>query len=113
MIPKIIKNDLDYQTALDRIEVLMDRERKTDELELLSMLVEMYEEERFLVDLPDPVEAIRFRMEQAGLRQADLVPYFGSRSRVSEVLSGKRRLSLNMIRRLHKGLGIPAGVLIQ
>ncbi len=116
MIPKLIKNDREYEATLERIEALMDAGPNTpdgDELELLTTLVELYEEERFPVGLPDPIEAVRFRMEQAGLKQQDLVPYIGSRSKVSEVLNGKRSLSLKMIRALHDGLGIPAEVLLQ
>ena len=115
MVAKVIKNDREYEAALERIEELMDAVPDTpegDELELLSTLVELYEEKRYPIDLPDPVEAIRFRMEQVGLKQQDLVPYIGSRSKVSEVLNGKRPLSLKMIRALHKGLGIPAEVLL-
>jgi HTH-type transcriptional regulator/antitoxin HigA len=84
-----------------------------DELELLVTLVELYEAEAYPIGLPDPVEAIKFRMEQQGLIQRDLVPFFGSRGKVSEVLSGHRPLSLAMIRKLHSGLGIPAEVLLQ
>jgi HTH-type transcriptional regulator/antitoxin HigA len=116
MIPKVIKNDRDYEAALARIDELMDATRDTpegDQLELLTTLVEAYEEQHFPIDLPDPIEAIRFRMEQAGLKQQDLVPYIGSRSKVSEVLSGRRPLSLKMIRALHKGLNIPAEVLLR
>lgn len=116
MVAKVIKNDREYEAALERIEGLMDAAPNTpegDELELLTTLVESYEEKRFPVDLPDPVEAIRFRMEQAGLKQQDLVPFIGSRSKVSEVLAGKRPLSLKMIRALHGGLGIPAEVLLR
>jgi HTH-type transcriptional regulator/antitoxin HigA len=116
MVAKVIKNEREHEAALERIEALMDAAPSTpegDELELLTTLVELYEEKRFPIELPDPVEAIRFRMEQAGLKQQDLVPYVGSRSKVSEVLSGKRPLSLKMIRALHKGLGIPAEVLLQ
>jgi HTH-type transcriptional regulator/antitoxin HigA len=116
MVPKVIKNDREYEAAFGRIEDLMDAAPDTpegDELELLTTLVEVYEEKQFPIDLPDPIEAIRFRMEQAGLKQQDLVPYIGSRSKVSEVLAGKRPLSLRMIRALHKGLGIPAEVLLR
>jgi HTH-type transcriptional regulator/antitoxin HigA len=86
--------------------------REGDELDLLSMLVHAYEDEAFPIDLPDPVDAIRFRMDQQGLMPRDLVPFIGSRSRVSEVLSGRRTLSLNMIRALSSGLKIPAAVLV-
>jgi HTH-type transcriptional regulator/antitoxin HigA len=83
------------------------------ELELWSLLVEKYEEERFPIATPDPIEAIRFRMEQAGLAPADLQPYLQSKSKVSEVMNRKRPLSLSMIRALHRGLQIPAEVLVQ
>ncbi len=115
MVAKLIKTDADYEAALERISDLMGVPAGTpdaDELELLTHLVEMYEELHYPIPLPDPIEAIRFRMDQQGLKQADLVPYLGSRSKVSEVLSGKRPLSLAMIRKLHAGLGIPAEVLI-
>ena len=116
MPPKVIKSDHDYEVTLERIEALMDAAPNTpegDELELLTTLVEIYEKKKFPIDLPDPIEAIRFRMEQAGLKQQDLVTYVGSRSRVSEVLSGRRALSLKMIRALHSGFGIPAEVLLR
>lgn len=116
MIPKIIKTEEEYETTLERIDALMDAVPDTpegDELELLVTLVELYEEKVYPIDLPDPVEAIKFRMEQQGLKQKDLIPFLGSRSKVSEVLSGKRPLSLAMIRKIHNGLGIPAEVLLQ
>jgi HTH-type transcriptional regulator / antitoxin HigA len=116
MLPKVIKSDRDYEAALGRIEALMDSVPNTpdgEELDLLTTLVEIYEQNRFPMDLPDPIDAIRFRMEQAALKQQDLVPYIGSRSKVSEVLRGRRPLSLKMIRALHKGLGIPAEVLLR
>ena len=84
-----------------------------DELELWAHLVEEYEEEHYPIDLPDPIAAIRFRMDQQDLKPADLIPYIGSKSKVSEVLNRKRPLSLAMIRKLHSGLGIPAEVLLQ
>lgn len=86
--------------------------READELEVLALPIEQYEEKQFPIDLPDPVEVTRFRMEQQGLRNKDLVPFSGSASKVSEVLNGSRPLSLNMIRRLNKGLGILAVILI-
>lgn len=113
---KLIKNEADYAVALDRIEALfaaLPGTPESDELELLVHLVETYEARTWPIAPPDPVSAIRFRMEQAGLRQTDLVPYIGSKSKVSEVLNGKRPLSLSMIRNLSKGLGIPASVLLQ
>jgi len=115
MKPKVIKTESDCAAALARIQELIDAKRNTpqgDELELLSLLVHDYEEKRFPMDRPDPIEAIRFRMEQQGLKPTDLVPFLGSRSRVSEVLSGRRNLSLKMIRALVRGLGIPAEVLL-
>ena len=116
MVAKLIKTEEDYKQALDRIHGLMDAKAGTaeaDELELIAKLVSDYEEEEFPIGLPDPIEAIKFRMEQAGLKQKDLVPYIGSRSKVSEVLRWKRPLSLTMMRSLHEGLGIPAEVLLQ
>ncbi len=115
MEPRVLKTETEYEVALARVEGLMDAEPGTpegDDLELWSMLVEDYEERHHPVPLPDPIAAIRFRMEQAGLRDADMVVYLGNKSKVSEVLSGKRPLSLSMIRRLHEGLGIPAEVLL-
>ena len=116
MMPKVIKTDAEHEAALSRIEELMDAKAGTPEaheLELLGALVGLYEDERYPIGLPDPVDAIRFRMEQAGLRQKDLIPMIGTRSKVSEVLNRKRPLSVKMIRALHQGLGIPAEVLLQ
>lgn len=114
--PKVIKTEAEYQAALAHLETLMDAIPGTpeeDELELFGLLVEKYEEEHFPIDLPDPIEAIKFRMEQQGLSKKDMVPYFGSQSKVSEVLNRKRPLSLAMIRALNEGLGIPAEVLLR
>ena len=116
MINRLIKTEEDYTLALKRIEALMDAEANTpeaDELELLATLVEMYEEKHYPIDLPDPVEAIRFRMEQLGLKQQDLIPFMGSRSKVSEVMNRKKSLTLSMMRGLNRGLGIPAEVLLR
>lgn len=116
MEPKIIKNETDYQAALAHLEGLMDAQPCTpeeEELELFAMLIETYEKETFPIGLPDPVSAIQFRMEQQGLTRKDLERYIGSQSKVSEVLNGKRSLSLSMIRALHDGLGIPAEVLLR
>lgn len=115
---KVIKTEKDYQEALKYIEVLMatdpDPESANGEkLSILSTLVADYESRTFPETLPDPIEAIKFRMEQAGLKPADLIPYIGSRSRVSEILSGKRTLTLDMIRSLEAGLGIPAKALVK
>jgi HTH-type transcriptional regulator/antitoxin HigA len=113
---RLIKTEADYETALARVADLMDAEAGTaegDELEHLAMVIEAYEEQHHPIELPDPISAIQFRMEQEGLTNKDLVPYIGSSAKVSEVLSGKRDLTLSMIRALHKHLGIPAEVLIQ
>lgn len=111
---KVLKTEEEYETALAEIEKLMDSTRPDrDRLELLVLLVSTYEEARYPIDLPEPIEAIRFRMEQMGLKQKDLIPFIGSRSKVSEVLSRQRPLSINMIRKLHEGLGIPAEVLLK
>lgn len=115
---KIIKTEKDYQEALKLIEELMNRDPNPDsaegeQLNLLSTLIADYEAKTFPETLPNPLEAIKFRMEQTGLKPADLVPYIGSRSRVSEILSGKRQLTIDMIRALSEGLGIPAKVLIR
>ena len=118
MKPKIIKTEDELEEALERIDVLMDSDPSPEsdegrELELLAMLVEQYEEVAYPIAKPSPVEAIRFRMDQQGLKQSDLAPYFGGKAKVSEVLNGKRPLSLKMIRALHEGLGIPAEVLLR
>ncbi len=116
MEPRVIKTEADYEAALAYVETLMDAEPGSPEeetLEVFALLIDDYEQAHYPIDLPDPIEAIKFRMEQQGLIQKDLAPYLGSQSRVSEVLNGKRPLSLSMIRALHKGLGIPAEVLLQ
>jgi HTH-type transcriptional regulator/antitoxin HigA len=116
MEPKILKTEAEYEAALAHVAALMDAEPgslQEQELELFALLVEQYEHEHFPIDPPDPVEAILFRMEQEGLTRKDLSAYIGSPSKVSEVLNRKRPLSLTMIRALHKGLGIPADILVQ
>ncbi|HPJ08887.1 MAG TPA: ImmA/IrrE family metallo-endopeptidase, partial [Deltaproteobacteria bacterium] len=115
---KVIKTDDDYRKALVEIDILMASDPALgtpdgDTLELLAFLVSKYEEDHFPFDKPDPVEAIKFRMDQMGLTKRDMIPYMGSRSKVSEVLSGKRPLTLKMIRAIHKHLGIPAESLIE
>lgn len=113
---KPIRTQADYKAALRTISSLLDApegSREAGMLEVLSILVEAYEEEHHPVDPPDPIEAIKFRMEQVGLTRRDLEPYLGSRARVSEVLNRKRPLSVEMIRRLNAGLGIPAEILIR
>ena len=98
-------------TPLDEMDAVPDTD-EGNELELLVTLVEFYEEKKYAIDLPDAVSAIKFRMEQQGLKQKDLIPFIGSPSKVSEVLSGRRGLSIAMIRNLADGLAIPADVLI-
>lgn len=114
---KVIKNDKEYEEALKLVTELMDKNPlantpDAEKLELLATLVQNYEEEVYGENLPDPIEALLFRMEQQNLSPDDLVQYIGSRSKVSEVLSRKRQLSLNMIKALNTGLGIPAKVLL-
>jgi HTH-type transcriptional regulator/antitoxin HigA len=107
---KPIRTDKDYEEALKRVEVLMDAKEATaefDELEILSTLIENYEAKHFSIDIPDPIEAIKFRMEQEGLKQKDVAELFGNKVRVSEVLNKKRRLTLDMVRNLHDNLSIP------
>jgi len=111
-----IKTEKDYQKALKRLEQIFDAKigtKEGDELEILSILIEKYEDIHFPIDLPDPIEAIKFRMEQMGLKQNDLVEAIGFKSRVSEILNRKRKLSLEMIRKLSEFLSIPTNVLIQ
>ena|SRR5687767_11875705 len=113
---KPIKNKRDYLAALDRLEKIFDAKIGTpegDELEVLSILIEKYEKEHFPIDLPDPIEAIKFRLEQLGYGQNDLAKVIGLKSRASEILSKKRKLNLEMIRQLHNELNIPTDVLIQ
>jgi len=113
---KPIKTKKDYQNALERLEVIFDAKKGTkegDELEILGILIDQYENENFPIELPDPIEAIKFRMEQMGYNQTDLARVVGLKSRASEILSGKRKLSLDMIRQLHDKLNIPTDVLIQ
>ena len=113
---KLIKTENDYNQALERLEVIFDAKKGTqdgDELELLGILIDQYENENFPIDLPDPIEAIKFRMEQMGYTQNDLAKIVGFKSRASEILNRKRKLSLEMIRQLHTTLNIPTDVLIQ
>jgi HTH-type transcriptional regulator/antitoxin HigA len=116
MKPKVIKTEADYAAALARVAAIFDAKPGTpkgDELEVWLLLVEKYEEAVYPVDLPDPIAALRFRMEQAQLRPKDLEPYIGSKSKVSEVLRGRRPLSLTMIRKLVAGLRLPAEVALR
>ncbi|MBR4900636.1 MAG: ImmA/IrrE family metallo-endopeptidase [Victivallales bacterium] len=113
----VIKTEEEYKNALARIEKLMEISNPTqaqeDDLELLGVLVADYEDKHYPIDLPDPIEAIKFRMDQEGLTRKDLIKYIGSASKVSEVLNHKLPLSLSMMRALNEGLGIPAEVLLQ
>lgn len=102
--------------ALQRIDMIFDARPGSpegDELEILGILVDEYESRHFPIEAPDPIEAIKFRLEQLGLTQSDLARILGSRSRTSEVLAGKRKLSISMIRKLHASLNIPADILIR
>ncbi|HXL21908.1 MAG TPA: transcriptional regulator [Candidatus Dormibacteraeota bacterium] len=113
---KPIRNEHDYDQALGRVEALWDSpkgSRESDELGVLVTLIEAYEREHYPIDLPDPIEAIKFRLAQQGKDTRALIGVIGQRTRVYEVLSKKRPLSLNMIRNLHDKFGIPAHVLIQ
>jgi len=115
---KLIKNSKDHAEMLKRLEELMIADptpgsQESEELELLAFLIADYEDRTMKIPAATPAEAIRFRMEQSGLAQQDLVPFIGSKSRVSEVLSGKRGLTLDMVRKLHEGLGIPLKSLVQ
>ncbi|WP_277111278.1 helix-turn-helix domain-containing protein [Chryseobacterium taklimakanense] len=113
---KPIKTERDYNIALDRLEEIFDAKPGTsegDELEVLGILIEKYEDENYPIDLPDPIEAIKFRMEQMNYSQNDLAKVLGLRSRASEILNRKRKLSLEMIRNLHNVMKIPTEVLIQ
>ena len=111
-----IRNEKDYQKALNRLEIIFDAKKGTeqgDELEILSILIDKYENEKFPIGMPDPIEAIKFRMEQIGMKQKDLAKVVGFKSRVSEILNKKRKLTLDMIRKLNTTLRIPTEVLVQ
>ena len=113
---KPIRNDADYEAALAEVERLWGSKLGTprgDRLDILATLIEAYEDKQFPMGPPDPIEAIKFRMEQQGLTRKDLEEMIGTRTRVAEVLARKRGLSIAMIRRLHAKLGIPAEVLIR
>ena len=116
MTIKPIKTKKDYHNALVRLELIFDAKkgsREGDELEILGILIEKYEDEHFPIEFPDPIEAIKFRMEQMGYNQTDLANVVGLKSRASEILNKKRKLTLEMIRLLHTSLNIPTEVLIQ
>ncbi len=116
MTIKTIKTKKDYQNALKRLELIFDSKigsTEGDELEILGILIEKYENEHFPIGFPDPIEAIKFRMEQMGYNQTDLAKVVGLKSRASEILNKKRKLTLEMIRLLHVSLNIPTEVLVQ
>ncbi len=112
---KPIKSEQDYQNALKRLEVIFDAPTDStegDEAEILSLLIENYENEHYPIEAPDPIEAIKIRMEELNLRQKDLVGIIGGKSRVSEILNRKKRLTIDMVRELEKILNISASVLV-
>ena len=112
---KPIKNEKDYQNALERLEVIFDASidtREGDEAEILSLLIENYENEHYPIEPPDPIEAIKIRMEELNMQQKDLVGIIGGKSRVSEILNRKKRLTVDMIRELERSLQISASVLV-
>jgi len=112
---KMIKTEKDYERALEKIDILLNADEtseNTEQLEILSILVEDYENKNYRIEAPDPIAAIKFRMEQLGLSRKDLEESIGSRGRVAEVFNRKRNLTLPMIRKLHKNLGIPTDILI-
>jgi len=112
---KPIKNKKDYEAALKTIDALWNAKPDTPEgdmLDVMVILVEAYEQKNFAIDAPDPIEAIKFRMEQLGLKQSDLAETFGGKNRASEVLSGKRNLTVDMMKKLHKKYNIPAESLL-
>ncbi len=116
MTLRLIKTKKDYETALARLEVVFNSKpgsAEGDELEVLGILIDKYEQVKYPIDFPDPIEAIKFRMEQLGYNQSDLANVVGLKSRASEILNKKRKLTLDMIRNLHDTLNIPTDVLIQ
>jgi len=112
---KPIRSEEDYQEALEKLEIVFDAEKGTlerDELEVLSILIDKYENDHFPIGMPDPIEAIKLRMEQMDMKPKDLAEVLGFKSRVSEILNKKRKLSLEMIRKLNATLHIPTEVLV-
>ncbi|KOH45029.1 helix-turn-helix domain-containing protein [Sunxiuqinia dokdonensis] len=113
---KPIKTETDYRTALKRLEDIFDAKPGTmegDELEILGLMVDDYENQHYPVEAPDPIEAIKIRMEELHLKQVDLIPEIGGKSRVSEILNRKRRLTVDMVRKLAKRLNLSANLLIK
>lgn len=112
---KPLKNEQDYEQALERLEVIFDapaNSKEGDEAEILSLLIDNYENENYPIDAPDPIEAIKIRMQEMNLKQKDLIGVIGGKSRVSEILNKKKRLTVDMIRELEKTLHISASVLV-
>lgn len=115
MEAKLIKTEAEYEEALSRIDELFDSKpgsKDFDEVELLVVLVDLYEKEHYPIEAPDPIEAIKFRMEQMEMKRVDLAKYLGTRARVTEILNRQRKLTVAMMRRLHKEFGIPAESLL-
>ena len=113
---KPIHTESEYQEALERVEEIFDAKKGSpegDQLELLLILIDKYEKDHFPIELPDPIEAIKFRMDQLQMKPKDLAELIGYKSRVSEILNKKRKLTLDMIRKLHTSLNIPTDVLVQ
>ena len=112
---KLIKTEQDYQAALNHLEEIFDApvgSSESDEADVLGLLVDEYEKEHYQIEAPDPIEAIKIRMEELNLKQIDLIPEIGGKSRVSEILNRKRRLTIEMIRKLKKRLNLSAELLI-
>jgi len=113
---KPIKTEADYRAALKRLEVIFDAKLGTpesDELEILGLMVDDYENKHYPIEAPDPIEAIKIRMEEMQLKQVDLIPEIGGKSRVSEILNRKRRLTVDMIRKLASRLNLSSNLLIK
>ena len=112
---RLIKTEKEYEKALKRIEESFDiqpEDEGFEEIELLVALVDLYEQEHYTIEAPDPIDAIKFRMEQMGLKRTDMAKYLGTRARVSEILNRQRKLTVAMMRKLHKEFGIPAESLL-
>jgi HTH-type transcriptional regulator/antitoxin HigA len=115
MESKLIKTEQEYDAALERMELLFDLQPgddRFDEAELLITLIDLYERQYHAIEAPDPIDAIEFRMEQMGYKRVDMIPFLGTKSRVSEILNRQRKLTVEMMRKLHKEFGIPAESLL-
>jgi HTH-type transcriptional regulator / antitoxin HigA len=113
---KVIKTEEEYEKALQRLDIIFDAKKGTsegNELELLSLLIDIYEKEHYPIDFPDPIEAIKYQMKELGYKQKDLAQIMGVKSRVSEILNKKRKLTLTMIRQLNQTLHIPMSILVR